>query len=114
MIDRQKFNSFFSDFSPEVLAEIIDVVFSEYEDRLILIRSFMASRNFPELKKLTHKLVGDNFVDMDPVLKEISDKYDQVAINFREAGLDSIHADFEKQSVLFIEELKAIKKELIF
>jgi len=112
MIDRQKFNDNFQYFDKEIIVEIIDIFFSEYDERFEKLQKNVNERDFTQLKFNAHSLKGVIANFMDPVSIELSRKLDEMAKNKEEAGLDKLYEEIQKSAVNLKDELGRIKKEL--
>ncbi|MFZ4563487.1 MAG: Hpt domain-containing protein [Bacteroidales bacterium] len=112
MIDRQKFNDNFQYFDKEIIVEIIDIFFSEYDERFEKLQKNVNERDFTQLKFNAHSLKGVIANFMDPVTIELSRKLDEVAKNKEEAGLDKLYEEIQKSASNLKDELGQIKKEL--
>jgi HPt (histidine-containing phosphotransfer) domain-containing protein len=112
MIDRNKFNENFQYFDNEIIVEIIDMFFSEFEERFINLHENVNTLDFEKLKFNAHSIKGviGNF--MDPVTIELSKRLDEMAKNKVENGLEKTLNDLETNTKLLLEELKKIKQEL--
>jgi len=112
MIDRQKFNDNFQYFDKEIIVEIIDIFFSEYDERFEKLQKNVDERDFTQLKFNAHSLKGVIANFMDPVTIELSRKLDEVAKNKEEAGLDKLYEEIKRSAGNLKDELGRIKKEL--
>ncbi|MEI6173999.1 MAG: Hpt domain-containing protein [Bacteroidota bacterium] len=112
MIDRQKFNDNFQYFDKEIIVEIIDIFFSEYDERFEKLQKNVNERDFTQLKFNAHSLKGVIANFMDPVTIELSRKLDEVAKNQEVAGLDKLYEEIQKSASNLKDELGQIKKEL--
>jgi|GEM_PF-2510427 len=112
MIDRQMFNDMFNNLDKENIVELIDIFFSQYEERFEAIRKNVTERDFDHLKETSHKLKGALVLFMDPVTSQLSKRFVEMARSNTEAGLDQMLADLEKNTRILVEELKVIRKEL--
>ena len=112
MIDRQKFNDNFQYFDKEIIIEIIDIFFSEYEERYKNLQQNIQDKDFTKLKFNAHSLKGVIANFLDPVSIEHSRKLDEMARNMQEAGIDQLFADLKKSSADLVKELEQLKKEL--
>ncbi len=112
MIDRQKFNDNFQYFDKEIIIEIIDIFFSEYEERYKNLQQNIQDKDFTKLKFNAHSLKGVIANFMDPVTIEHSRKLDEMAKNMQVAGIDQLFADLKKSSDDLMQELGQLKKEL--
>ncbi len=112
MIDRQKLNDNFQYFDKEIVVEIIDIFFSEYDERFINLQKNVQEKDFVNLKFNAHSLKGVIANFMDPVTIEFSRKLDEMARDKNEIGLDHLYADLKRSSDQLLEELRMLKKEL--
>ena len=112
MIDRQMFNDMFNNLDKENIVELIDIFFSQYEERFEAIRKNVTERDFDHQKETSHKLKGALVLFMDPVTSQLSKRFVEMARSNTEAGLDQMLADLEKNTRILVEELKVIRKEL--
>lgn len=112
MIDRHKFNDNFQYFDKEIIVEIIDIFFSEYEERYKNLQQNVLEKDFTKLKFNAHSLKGVIANFMDPVTIELSRKLDEMAKNKEESGLDQLYEELTQSSSDLMEELKQIRKEL--
>ncbi|MEI6155566.1 MAG: Hpt domain-containing protein [Deltaproteobacteria bacterium] len=112
MIDRQKLNDNFQYFDKEIVVEIIDIFFSEYDERFINLQKNVQEKDFVNLKFNAHSLKGVIANFMDPITIELSRKLDEMARDKNESGLDHLYADLKKSSDQLLEELRMLKKEL--
>lgn len=113
MIDRQLFAEHFAYFDKELVTEIIDMFFEEFEQRFRDLHENVAARDFDNLHKNTHSLKGviSNF--WDPVPVELSKRLDEMAKNNIDNGLESTLEELERSSRALLTELGNIKSELI-
>lgn len=111
MIDRQKFNEYFSNFDKEIVVDIIDIFISEYDDRFVNLRENVLRKDFEKLKFNAHGLKGVIANFMDPVTIELSERLDKMAKNGVEDGLEKALDDLERNSWLLLGELKKIKQK---
>jgi hypothetical protein len=111
MIDRQQFNENFQYFDKEIIVEIIDIFFSEYDERFKNLKANVADKDFEKLKFNAHSIKGVIANFWDPVTIEQSRRLDEMAKNKVENGLEKALQDLEQSSALLVEELKKIKKQ---
>jgi hypothetical protein len=112
MIDRQKLNDNFQYFDKEIVVEIIDIFFSEYDERFINLQKNVLEKDFVNLKFNAHSLKGVIANFMDPVTIELSRKLDEMARDKNEIGLDNLFTDLKKSSDQLLDELRMLKMEL--
>jgi hypothetical protein len=112
MIDRQKFNDNFQYFDKEIIVEIIDIFFSEYEERYRNLQKNVFEKDFAQLKFNAHSLKGVIANFMDPVTIEHSRRLDEMAKNKVIEGLDQLYEELKKSSGDLMEELHRIRQEL--
>ncbi len=112
MIDRKKFNDNFQYFDNTIIVEIIDIFFSEYEERYGNLQKNVLEKDFAKLKFNAHSLKGVIANFMDPVTIDLSRRLDEMSKHNEEAGLDELYNELVKKSGDLMEELKQIKKEL--
>ena len=112
MIDRKKFNENFQYFDKEVVIEIIDIFFSEYDERFSNLDKNVADRDFDKLKFNAHSLKGVVANFMDPVTIDLSRKLDESAKYRQEAGLSELYLELKSACESLLAELLAIKKEI--
>ncbi len=112
MIDRNKFNENFQYFDKEIIVEIIDIFFSEYEERFKNLHENVRTLDFDKLKFNAHSIKGVIANFMDPMTIELSKRLDEMAKNKVENGLQKTLNDLEINTKLLLEELNAIKREL--
>jgi hypothetical protein len=112
MIDRQKFNENFQYFDKQIIIEIIDIFFSEYEERYENLQKSVREKDFIKLKFNSHSLKGVIANFMDPVTIGLTTRLDEMAKNKVVSGLDQLYDDLKKNSDYLLEELKQIREEL--
>jgi hypothetical protein len=112
MVDRKKFDENFQYFDKEIIIEIIDIFFSEFEERFEKLLKNVKDRDFVQLKFNAHSLKGVIANFMDPVTIELSRKLDEAAKFKQEAGLDELYQEMEAKSRSLYKELEVIRKEL--
>ncbi len=112
MIDRNKFNENFQYFDKEIIIEIIDIFFSEFDERFEKLSKNVRDRDFVQLKFNAHSLKGVIANFMDPVTIDLSRRLDEVAKNQESGGLDSLYQDLFENTKKLYQELKVIRQEL--
>lgn len=112
MIDRKKFDENFQYFDKEIIIEIIDIFFSEFDERFEKLSKNVSDRDFVQLKFNAHSLKGVIANFMDPVTIDLSRKLDEVAKNQESAGLDDLYRDLFENTKKLYQELTVIKREL--
>ncbi|HNW72964.1 MAG: Hpt domain-containing protein [Bacteroidales bacterium] len=112
MIDRKKFNENFQYFDKEIIIEIIDIFFSEYDERFEKLSKNVKEQDFVQLKFNAHSLKGVVANFMDPVTIDLSRRLDEAAKNKEKTGLDILYQDLVENTAKLLEELKVIRKEL--
>lgn len=112
MIDRKKLDENFQYFDKEVVIEIIDIFFSEFDERFEKLAKNVRERDFVQLKFNAHSLKGVVANFMDPVTIDLSRMLDEAAKNQTEAGLDQLYANLFESSKMLAGELKKLKAEL--
>ncbi len=112
MIDRKKFDENFQYFDKEIVIEIIDIFFSEFEERFDKLRNNVSEFDFDQLKFNAHSLKGVIANFMDPVTIDLSRRLDDVAKVKQADGLKELFSELESSSRKLYEELKVIRQEL--
>jgi HPt (histidine-containing phosphotransfer) domain-containing protein len=112
MIDRQRFNDNFQYFDKEIIIEIIDIFFSEHDERFTKLERNVLDRDFHQLKFNAHSLKGVIANFMDPVTIDLSRRLDEASKSKDETGLDQLFDDLKKSTGKLMVELQQIKQEL--
>ena len=113
MIDRIKFDQNFQYFDIEITIEIIEIYISEDQERFSRIRNIIAQKDFENLYFYACSLKGLVLNFFDPVVIEQSYQLNIMARSKIEDGLEKLFKELEISNGLMIEELKAIKVELL-
>ena len=115
MIDRKRFEDEFLQFYGKGLAvETIDALLAAYnEDYFKLLRSNLESGDLNQLFQNVHKYKPVIMLFVDPVTTQLVIRLENMARNRETEDLDSVYDDFEKNTLLFLEELKILRNEFI-
>jgi hypothetical protein len=113
MINRKELNEGFLDYVDKPTAiEILDLFFSDFDERFKSMHESVAARDFEKLKQVTHPFKSNIKLFKDPVSTEFIERLDEMASNKVETGLEKTLEGLETSARQMLEELKALKKEL--
>ena len=112
MIDRAEFNTTINQWGNEIVVITIDIFFSESEERFRILHEDVKSRDFKQLELHAHSLKGNVSYFKDPVTIELSKKFVEMARKQTETGLEEVLENLQKNTLLLLDELKEIRKEL--
>jgi HPt (histidine-containing phosphotransfer) domain-containing protein len=113
MINRQELNENLLNYIDNQQAiEILDLFFSDFEERFRSLHESVASRDYKTLKTITHPLKSNIKIFRDPISTEHIETLDKMALNEVENGLEKTLEKLESSSRQLLEELKALREEL--
>lgn len=113
MINRQELNENLLNYiENHQFIEILDLFFSDFEERFRLLHQSVATRDFKTLKAVTHPLKSNIKIFRDPVSTEHIEKLDEMASKEVEKGIEKTLENFEISARNLLEELKLLRKEL--
>ncbi len=113
MINRQDFNDFYSEMEPEKVVMTINDYLAAYDEYIVEIRRNVEKKDFERLKYYSHKLAGVIGFFWDPDSHGAAQRFEQMATDKTEAGLNERYEDLVKKSLLLNKELLEIKKEYL-
>jgi len=110
VIDWVQFNENFQYYDKEIISEIINIFFEEYDTRMIDLEKNIAEKDFTALAFNAHSLKSVISNYMAPQVLELTRRLEEMGKNKSDEGIDELFADLKsttKKLMLELEEYLA-------
>lgn len=110
-IDRNEFNQNLGGLPGEIIIEILDIFFDEYDERMSSLKAAIDHRDFENIASIAHKLKGSVGQLYAVNLKETAQLMVDKGRSADASGLDDIFNEFENGMKTLYHELKEMRTE---